>query len=211
MLATRAELRPKIEASYSCARHVALIHVFALPAIVAALALLRDLRPIELVAVPATFVFANAVEYGFHRYPMHHRWPLLGFLFSRHTVTHHAYFRAEDMLVTDKRDMRYVLFPALAGLAVIALGSGVGALVALGAGRNAGLLFAATATLYYLVYEWFHASFHLVAQERLARIPVLGAAARRHRLHHTPERMTEVDFNITIALFDRIFGTIADS
>lgn len=210
-LATRAELRPKIAARYSFARHVVLIHLFALAAIGAALAALRDLRPVELATVPASFLFANAVEYFFHRYPMHHRWPLLGFLFSRHTVHHHAYFRADSMLVEDSRDMRFVLFPALAGLSVIVLAGLGGAGLLLALGRNVGLLFVATATLYYLVYEWFHASFHLASVERLARVPLVGRAARRHRLHHVPERMTQVNYNITFAIFDRVLGTIEDS
>ncbi|MEZ0228912.1 MAG: sterol desaturase family protein [Planctomycetota bacterium] len=207
-LATRAELRPKIAASYSFARHVVLLHIFALGAIAGALSQLRGLQPIELVAVPATFLFANAVEYLFHRFPMHHLWPGLGFLFSRHTVHHHAYFRADAMLVGDSRDMRFVLFPVFAGLLVIALTAVGGALLYATVSWNAGLLFLATATLYYLVYEWFHASFHLASVEQLARIPLVGRAARRHRLHHEPARMTEVNYSITFALFDRLLGTI---
>jgi len=210
-LATRAELKPKIAASYSFARHVVLLHFITLGAIGAALASLRALEPVELATVPATFLFASFVEYFFHRYPMHHRWPLMGFLFSRHTVHHHAYFRVDSMKVEDDRDMRFVLFPAFACLLVIALAGGGAALLGLALGRNVGLLFLATATLYYLVYEWFHASFHLVATERLERIPFVGSAARRHRLHHDPERMTSINFNITFAIVDRIFGTMADT
>ncbi len=209
-LATRAELRSKIPEGYSFARHVFWIHVFALGAIAAAIALVRDLDPDELLAVPATLVFANAVEYVFHRWPMHHDTRPLHFLFDRHTVHHHAYFRSDSMRVDEGRDMRFVLFPPLAAVAVIALDSGLGALLASALGRNVALLFCATGTSYYLAYEWCHASYHLVG-ERLERIPFLGAAARRHRIHHDPERMSRVNFNIPFALFDRLAGTIADT
>jgi len=210
-LATRAELRPRIEARYSCLRHVVLIHVLALGALAAALAALREPRAIELIALPATFLFANVVEYVFHRGPMHRRRALLGFLFERHTVVHHAYFRSEAMRIEDARDMRFVLFPAFACALVIALAALVALGVSFAISRNVALIFFATATLYYLVYEWFHASFHVFAVERLERIPLLGRAARRHRIHHDPARMTAVNFNITFPIVDRIAGTIADT
>ncbi len=210
-LATREELRPKIAASYSFKRHVVLMHIFTLAAIGGALSQLRELEPIELLAVPGTFLFANAVEYLFHRFPMHHLWPGFGLLFDRHTVHHHAYFRADSMLVQDSRDMRFVLFPVFAGVLVVLLTAVGGALLHLAVSWNVGVFFMATATLYYLVYEWFHASFHLATVERLARFPIIGRAARRHRLHHEPARMTEVNYNITFALFDRVFGTIDPS
>lgn len=211
MLATREELRPSISPRYSFARHLVWLHLFTLGAIAGALFALRAPRLGELATVPATFVFANAIEYFFHRYPMHHRWPLFGLLFSRHTVHHHAYFRAGSMKVGDARDMRFVLFPAYASLLVIALTALGGSLLALALGRNVGLIFLATATFYYLLYEWFHASFHLVREETLERIPLVGKAALRHRLHHDPERMTAINFNITFAWVDRIVGTKADT
>jgi sterol desaturase/sphingolipid hydroxylase (fatty acid hydroxylase superfamily) len=210
-LATRAELRPTIADSYSFVRHAILLHVLALGAIGGALAFLRDVQQLELIAIPATFLFSNLVEYFAHRYPMHHPWRGLGALYERHAVYHHAYFRSDSMQINDMKDMRYVVFSWEATLAAIFTAAAGGAGVALLAGKNAGLLFGATATLYYLVYEWFHASFHFVAIERLAWIPILGTAAKRHRLHHDPERMTQANFNITFPIVDRIAGTIADS
>jgi hypothetical protein len=209
MLATREELKHKISPGYSFARHVVLIHIVVLAFVGAALAELRDLEPVELLAIPATFLFANVVEYVAHRYPMHHRMGPLAILFERHTVGHHAYFRAESMRVEGTHEMRFVLFPAWAAAVVLLISSPLGIGVALLASRNAGLLYVVTAAGYYLLYEWFHASYHLAGPERLARIPVLGAAAGRHARHHDPTHMTESDFNITFPIVDAIVGTMS--
>jgi hypothetical protein len=207
MLATREALRPGISPRYSFARHVVLLHVLPLAAIAAALALLADLKPVELATVPAAFLFANLVEYVAHRGPMHHRTRPLAFLFERHTVGHHAYFRADSMRVDAPRDMRWVLFPAWA-FPFLALTTAPAVLpLFLVLGRNVALLFFATAVAYYLLYEWLHASYHLFAIESLARIPFVGKAARRHRLHHDPARMNDVNFNITFPIVDRLLGT----
>jgi len=210
-LATRAELRVEISPGYSCTRHVMALHFITFGTIATALAFLRSPSLAELATVPLAFLFANTVEYFVHRYPMHHRWPLLGFLFARHTVGHHAYFRRDSMLVDDARDVRFVLFPPLACLSAIAFAGTIGALLAVTITRNTGLLFLTTASFYYLLYEWFHASFHLAPVERLRWIPILGKAARRHGIHHDPSRMTDVNFNITVGLFDRLLGTAVDT
>src|SRR5581483_9407758 len=126
MLATREALREKIAPGYSFAWHAVSIHLVAFAFVGAALAFVRDLQPVELLAVPGTFLFANAVEYAAHRWPMHHRMGPLAVLFERHTVGHHAYFRAESMHVDGTRDMRMVLFPAWAAAVALALAAPLG-------------------------------------------------------------------------------------
>jgi len=210
-LATRAELRTTIEASYSCLLHVVTVHAIPIAAMTGAALLLREPRSTDLLAIPAALVVANTAEYFLHRYPMHHRTPGLGFLFERHTVAHHAYFRSDSMQIDDARDIRYVMFAPIAAVMAVALAAALAGLVALAFGRNVGLLFGAGALFYYLLYEWFHASFHLFRMEQLERIPILGRAARRHRIHHDSTRMGEANFNITWGLLDRILGTAADT
>jgi hypothetical protein len=206
VLATREELRSRIETRYSFALHAVAIHLVVLAYVATALAFIRDLRLDDLWAAPATFLFANVVEYLAHRFPMHHRTRALAIIFDRHNG-HHAFFRTDTMRVDGVRDMRFVMFPAWAAAIVLALASPLGLWVAWFTGsRNMGLLYVATAALYYLLYEWLHASYHLFP-DRVARVPVLGKASARHALHHDPSRMTEVNFNITFPIVDGIVGT----
>lgn len=210
MLATRAELRDRIEPGYSFVRHALAVHAVALTALVGPLAFLHDVEPAQLATVPLTFLLANAIEYAAHRGPMHHATPGLSALFARHTLAHHAFFRADAMGIEGPREMRYVLFPAWAGALVLLLAAPLG--VALGwlVARNVGLLYGATAASYYLLYEWMHSSYHL-APELVARVPLLRRAAARHTLHHDPARMTSVNFNIAFPIVDALLGTGATS
>jgi hypothetical protein len=49
----------------------------------------------ELLFVPATFLFANFVEYRVHRGPMHNKNAVLALLYKRHTLEHHRFFTDE--------------------------------------------------------------------------------------------------------------------
>ena len=209
MLPTRAEIatKPRATAPYSFAWHVALVHAGALALLVPAVALVREPSWTDLATAPAGFLFANLFEYLAHKHPMHHRVAIVGIAFDRHTMTHHAWFRPESMRVASNDEMKFVLFPWWAFLVMAALTSPVYLAVGLAAGRNAGLVMVAVATAYYLLYEWLHAIYRLAPPGPLARIPVLGAAAARHRLHHDPARMNDATFNITFPLFDHVFGT----
>jgi sterol desaturase/sphingolipid hydroxylase (fatty acid hydroxylase superfamily) len=203
----RAELLRPLIVGYSFRRHVLATHVLVAVVVAAACVSLRDIRASELLVVPAAFLFSNFFEYIFHRFVMHvrHGGPLAP-VYDRHNM-HHAYFHSDSMRIDDSREMRVVMFPAWAFAAMVAVTSPAYILTGLALGRNVGLLFLLTAVGYFLLYEWFHAAYHMVAHEKLSAIPFLRKGCIAHREHHDPKRMTQGNFNITFPIFDRVFRT----
>src|SRR5687768_15962739 len=53
--------------------------------------------PLEWLAVPATFLYANLAEYLGHRHPMHRPFRFLGLVYKRHSKQHHVFFTHEAM------------------------------------------------------------------------------------------------------------------
>lgn len=170
---------------------------------------LQDVRPLEWLTVPLTFVYANLVEYFGHRGPMHHRKRGLGLIFERHTLQHHRFFRDDAMAYGGTRDFKAVLFPPvlilfyLAGFALPA-----GLLIGWLLSTNVALLFVATAVAYFLNYEILHFAYHAPQGSVLSRMPMMGRLRRLHTLHHRPELMQRYNFNITYPIGDRLFGTL---
>lgn len=188
--------------------HFAFTSVGSLAVIATSLALIRELRAIELVTVPATFLFANLVEYLGHRGPMHHRRRGLGLLHRRHTLQHHRFYTRTAMQCESTRDFQMILFPPV--MLLFFLG-GVALPVALLlhwlSTANIALLFTATAMGYFLTYEVLHLSYHLGDRAWLGRLPFMGRLRQHHTLHHDPALMSAGNFNITFPICDRVFGT----
>lgn len=188
--------------------HLAFTSLGSLALIAASIALVRDPRPLELVTVPVTFVFANLVEYLAHRGPMHHRRRGLGLVHTRHTLQHHRFYTREAMACESARDYQLILFPPVmllfffGGVAVP-----VGLLLYWLSTANVALLFTATAMGYYLTYEILHLAYHAGDTAWLARLPGMRLLRQRHTLHHDPALMTTCNFNVTFPIFDRVFGT----
>lgn len=201
-----AEIGPR----YTGAGHFALTSVVSLAVIGVAVARLSHVTPFEWLTLPATFLFANLVEYLGHRGPMHHRRRGLGLLHERHTRQHHQFFVHDAMSLESSRDLKMVLFPPvmlvffLGGLATPSF-----LVLAFVASSNVAWLFVATAVSYFLTYEWLHASYHLRPDGLVARIPGLRYLRRHHTTHHDPRQMTAVNFNITFPIGDLVFGTLA--
>jgi hypothetical protein len=162
---------------------------------------------LELACVPAFFVFANIVEYLGHRGPMHHRRRGLKMIFERHSLQHHQFYTHEAMEAESSRDFQMVLFPPL--LLVFFLGAvgPLGALIALATTANLGWLFIATGVGYFLAYEWLHWSFHQPATSWVGRLAIVRWLRNHHLVHHDPQLMTRVNFNVTFPIGDRLFGT----
>lgn len=162
---------------------------------------------LELALVPGFFVFANIVEYLGHRGPMHHRRPGLGALFERHSLQHHAFFTHEAMEAESPRDFQMVLFPPL--LLVFFLGAiaPIGVLVGMLATANLGWLFVATSVGYFLSYEWLHWSYHQPAGSWVGRRALVRRMRQHHLVHHDPQQMTRVNFNVNFPIADLLFGT----
>jgi hypothetical protein len=203
--AYRAE---QIGPRYSGVLHLLFTSLGSLAVIVAAAAAIDSPTLLELATVPATFLFANFVEYRGHKGPMHRRWRPLAILFERHTQQHHRFYTHEAMSYEGTRDFKMVLFPPI--MLVFFLGAvavPVAALLFLIASRNVGLLYVATAMGYFLTYEWLHFCHHLPPEGLAGRLPFLRRLRANHQAHHDPALMTTYNFNITFPICDRLFGT----
>ena len=112
------------------------------------------------------------------------------------------------MAVDSSRDLPAVLFPARVSLFFI---GGVGAPVAAAVGwvthPDVGWLFLAVAVAYYLSYELLHLGTHLPHTHWWGRAKIVCWIRTHHAAHHDPRRMRHIGFNITLPLWDRVFGT----
>jgi hypothetical protein len=141
----RRAYRADVPRGYSAYRHLA--GTIALPAagMAGCIVGLDDVQPLEWLTVPASFVYANLVEYASHRGPMHRPVRGVGALLERHARQHHRFFTDEDMQLETSTDLRVVLFPLV--LFVFYIGVFVlplALVLAWLATRNVALLFLAT-------------------------------------------------------------------
>ena len=72
--------------------HFATTSVVSLAVVGFAASRVHAASALEWVTVPATFLFANFVEWAGHRGPMHHPRRPLEVLFQRHSRGHHRFF-----------------------------------------------------------------------------------------------------------------------
>ena len=84
-----------------------------------------DFRPAALFAVPLALLFANFVEWVFHRFPMHKRQRFLDRFFRHHTLMHHRYFDDVDTDITDRKELYFVLTTAHASAVATVLLAGL--------------------------------------------------------------------------------------
>ena len=170
---------------------------------------LEAVRPVEWLAVPLTFLYANFAEYWGHRGPMHHLKRGLRLVYERHTRQHHRFFTDQAMPLDGPRDLRAVLFPPiLATFFLAAFALPVGLLLAWAASPNVAWLFVATSLGYFLNYEFLHMSYHLPEAHPIARWPLVGRLKGLHTAHHDPRLMAHYNFNISYPLGDWLFGTL---
>jgi Fatty acid hydroxylase superfamily len=203
--AARARLRRGIGPRYSGLLHFAFTSTVALAVIGFALSRLRSPSALQLLTVPATFLYANFVEWRAHRGPMHRKTRGLSLIHERHALQHHAFFTAAEMQIDSRRDFKMVLFPPVLIVFFFGLFAvPVGFALRLAFGGNVAALFVATSMGYFLLYEWLHLAYHLP-------VPLPGIEKLRihHRTHHDPRLMTRTNFNITFPICDAIFGTRA--
>ena len=208
VVAFRAEYRAtEIPAGYRPWLHVLITFGGASAALVACVLMLRDVQPLEWLAVPATFLYANLVEYLGHRWPMHRPFPLLKLVYRRHAGQHHRFFEHDAMALESTRDLRVVLFPPVLVIFFFGVfGAPLWWLVSSVLSANVAWLFLATALGYFLNYEILHTAHHATpAWQR--RLPFLVRLARRHRAHHEVAQMTKRHFNITYPIGDWLFRT----
>ena len=206
----RAAFRERhISESYSGPRHLTITVSVSLLIAVSCALMLEGVLPLEWLTIPVTFLYANLSEYLGHKGPMHNRTRLLGLLFERHTLEHHAFFTEEAATYDTTQDFKAVLFPPImllffngcftlpAGLLLYWLMS-----------ANVALLFVLTATLYFLNYELLHFAYHMDPQSLVGRLPLMERLRKHHTLHHNKQLMAHYNFNITYPICDYVFGTV---
>lgn len=206
----RAAFRERYVApGYSGPLHLATTITVSLSAALLCLFMLENIRPLEWLTIPLTFVYANVSEYLGHRGPMHHRKRFLSAVFQRHSVEHHAFFTDEVATFDSTRDYKAVLFPPVLLLFFIGcFALPVGAILYFLVSSNVAFLFVLTSVLYFLNYELLHFAYHSDPQSRLGRLPFMPGLRGHHIRHHNRHLMTRYNFNITYPLCDYLFGTL---
>jgi len=210
-LARRDALRAKAVAEmpwwYNPWAHLAFPSAVGLTAIALSIWLIRDLRPIELLTVPIVFLLVNLNEWHVHRNILHRRfWPL-EVLFWRHTPEHHVIYVCDDMAMRSTQEFRLVLIPSYGIVAIFITALPITIALAMLVSRNVACLWVATTMGYVVAYEWLHLSYHLPADSRVGRSPIIGMLRRHHAWHHTPELMQHWNFNVTVPVADWILRT----
>ena len=205
----RGEYRRQfIRPGYRGLNHLALIVAICVSVCVFSVLSLREVGPLEWLAVPLTFLYANLAEYLGHRFVMHRRRPLLGLVYERHTRQHHRFFTDQAMQMEGLNDLRAILFPPVLLIfffAAFALPAGL--LLAWLFSANVAWLFVMTAIAYYLSYELLHLSYHLPLTSRVLKIPGMMRLRELHLSHHDPKVMSHANFNITWPICDWLFRT----
>lgn len=194
---------------YRGGRHLLFTFGIGGAVMIAAVLQLEQVRPLEWLAIPLTFLYANLAEYWGHRGPMHHLKRGLRLVYERHTRQHHRFFTDQCMELDGLRDLRAVLFPPVLVIFFLsAFAVPVGLLLAWAASPNVAWLYVATSLGYFLNYEFLHMAYHLPASHPVARWPLIGRLKRLHQAHHDPRLMARCNFNITYPIFDAVFGTL---
>jgi len=206
----RREFRAtQIGPHYRGAAHLGFTFATGIAVIVVALMSLHDVRPVEWLTVPLTFLYANLAEYLGHRGPMHHPRQGLRIIYERHAGQHHRFFTSEVMTLEGTRDLKVVLFPVLMiSFFLLCFALPVGLLLGWLASANVAWLFVLTAMAYFLNYEALHLIYHLPASSVLGSLPLVARLRRLHQLHHDTRLMAHYNFNITYPIGDLLFGTL---
>jgi sterol desaturase/sphingolipid hydroxylase (fatty acid hydroxylase superfamily) len=197
--------------TFSLPRQLGVLAALGATGAAVAAALARRARPADLWIVPAYLVVANVVEYLMHRLFMHRPlWPRT--FYRSHTLGHHRAFHNDSMEVSSWRELELVMMPWFS-LALFLSGIGpVVALVAWGLGRGPAGLVLLTGVFSFVLYEGLHALYHfpipVLRRLRLFDNRAFGFLYRHHRHHHRLVRMRWMNFNISLPLSDRLFGTL---
>lgn len=161
-------------------------------------------------AVPAFWLVANVFEWVIHRYPMHR--PLRPrVLYDNHARIHHRAFAGADQDIHDLRELSLVMMPWYTLLFVFAAASPIAVVAGLLGGPGLAGVFLLSAVAYFLFYELVHTLHHLpqplLQRTWWGRSRLLATMRANHHHHHQLRRMTEVNFNVTFAIADRLLGT----
>ena len=173
--------------------------------------LARRARPLDWVLMPIFFVVANFMEWTVHHFPMHR--PLQPrIMYRNHAQLHHIAFTDANMPITKAPELGLVMMPWYTMLGLFVVASPI--MVIAGVLRGPGLagVFLLGAVAYFLCYETLHALYHLpdatLDRAGIGRLRAFRRIQAHHRHHHILGRMAAVNFNVTLPLMDRLFGTL---
>ena len=196
---------------FSVVRHLVAFGTLSGAGLGLALRLARSARLADLWIVPAYLLAANASEYLVHRLLMHRPlWPRT--LYRNHTLGHHRAFHHDSMEIASWRELDLVMMPWFSLLLFFASMAPLVIGVSLWLGCGAAGLLLLTGVVTFVLYEGMHALYHLPLP-LLRRLRLLDSRVYRflydhHRHHHRLTRMRWTNFNISMPLADRCFGTI---
>lgn len=188
--------------------HLVLPSLFGLLAAVFAAAQIRQLRLIELCAVPITVLIGFGFEWSVHKTVLHRRVRGLEVIYERHELQHHVAFTHDDMAMRGPRELQLILMPAYAIVLIALFNAPIAYVAARLVSPNVGYLYLLTAMAFFLSYEWLHLAYHLPKGHPIGRLRLLARLREHHRRHHDPRRMRAWNFNVTVPVFDWIRRTM---
>jgi len=206
----RAQIVARLPARYNPTMHLAIPAAIGLCVLIVAIVRVQtnELRPIELLSIPITLFASFGFEWRAHKSILHRRLPLLGLLYVRHELYHHVIFTDRDMAVKSKREWWFVLMPAYAVVLVfVTLVLPIAIVLELYVTTNVAMFVTITSMVFFLSYEWLHLAYHLPLDHPIARLGIITKLREHHRRHHEPRLMKQWNFNVTVPLFDWLYGT----
>ncbi len=207
--AFRQSMLDAIPGWYSPLAHMAGTIGVGIVAIACSVYFIADLSPLELLAIPVVLLLSNLGEWHAHRHLLHRRWKPMAVLYDRHTPEHHRVYRHRSMAVTEWRELRLILIPAMGVFGIVLATAPAAALAGYFLGANVGWLFLASSAGYVVSYEITHLCYHLPEDSFIGRRAFIGFMREHHARHHDPRLMQKWNFNVTVPFGDWVFGTIA--
>ena len=208
--ALRTKLLAEIPSWYVPSVHMLVPSLVGITAILYALSRIENLTVWQLLTVPAVYLLANAVEWTIHREALHKRHPLAPPLYDQHTPRHHMLYVTDDMAIRDPREYRLVLIPGYGLFLIFTTTLPIVFTIWWLGYHNVACLYAATAIGYAVSYEWLHLSYHLPHDHPVGRSRIIRTLRRHHAIHHDPRLMQRWNLNVTVPLWDKVMGTIAE-
>ncbi len=207
--AFRQLMLDRIPGWYSPLAHMAGTIGVGIVAIACSVFFIVDLSALELLVIPLALVVSNLGEWHVHRHLLHRRWKPMAALYDRHTPEHHRVYRHRSMAVTEWRELRLILIPAMGVLGIVLAAAPAAALAGYLLGANVGWLFLASVAGYAVGYEITHLCYHLHEDSFIGRRAFIRFMREHHARHHDPRLMQKWNFNVTVPFGDWVFGTIA--